>query len=105
MALFAGWLLTLITQVLTALGVSFSRKLAIGAAAVAAMLICLGVFVTAIGGLLNGIAAGAPEWIVQGMCFIPSNAPACLGAYFSARVARFVYDFHMDAIKTLAEIN
>lgn len=104
MPLFATWILGLVTQIFTSLGLSFSRKVVIGSAAVAAMLAALLIFTVAIKGLLSGIAYALPDWAQPGMMFIPGNAPVCFSSYVSARIAAFVYRYNVETIKVLSYI-
>jgi len=69
----------------------FTKRVALGASAVAVFLVFLAAFIAALTVLVNSIAVAMPQSMVLAMSwFIPSNASACLSAYFAALAARAV---------------
>ena len=71
----------------------FTRKVLIATAAIAAFLAFTAAFIAAISAILASIQVSMPsEMNLAISWFMPSNANACLSAYFSALIARFIYD-------------
>lgn len=91
-ALFSG-LVAFFVQFLT-------KKLALTAAFVTGSIALFSVFFGVCWAILQGIVVASPPELSDAMRFlIPSNAPACMGAYLSARVARWVYDWNTRVIQ------
>lgn len=105
MTAFASWLVGIITQLATVLGLSLTRRVAIISAAVSAVItltITLGVFISS---LISTIAYALPAWAVPGAYLLPSNLSYCISSYFAAKVARFIYDWNMDNIKIASSVS
>lgn len=91
-SLFAG-LITFFVQFM-------SKKLALTAAFVTASLALFSVFFGVCWSLMQSIMIAAPPEVSMGVHFLlPSNAPTCMGAYLTARVARWVYDWNTRVIQ------
>lgn len=108
MAIFAvagiPWLATILGSLFAALLSFFvkfvSKKFALTAAFVAGSLMLFGVFFAVIWGLLQTLSYVAPTEV--GMAFrsiIPNNFVACTGAYLTARIARWVYDWNTRVLQ------
>lgn len=77
-----------------------SKKVALTAAFITASLALFAVFFSVCWGLMQGIVVAAPPELSMAMRYIvPSNAPTCMAAYFSAVVARWVYDWNTRVIQ------
>jgi hypothetical protein len=71
----------------------FTKRFALGAAATTTFLIFMAAFILALTTIVNSIAIAMPSSLSLAVSwFIPSNATACVSAYFAALTARFVYD-------------
>lgn len=105
MSAIATWIVGLITNVVAFFGLQLSKKTLYAAAAVTAMLALTAALIVAIKASLAGIAVGIPFIPSQAYAFIPQNAAACIASIFSARFARFVYDYNMKALEVVASIN
>lgn len=91
-SLFAG-LIQFFTTFLT-------KKLALTAAFVSASLALFAVFFAVCWSAMQGIIFAAPPELSLALRFlVPSNAPACLGAYLTVNVARWVYDWNTRVIQ------
>lgn len=91
-SLFAG-LVTFFVQFMT-------KKFALTAAFATGSLILFGTFFSVIWSLLQAINFAAPTEV--GMAFrtiIPNNFVTCLGAYITARIARWVYDWNTRVLQ------
>lgn len=85
--------------------VELTKKVLFATAAVAALLTLTGAFVVVVKVLLVGIAYVMPGFVATGMALLmPTNLTVCLSAIFSARVARWIYDYHMTALKLISFI-
>lgn len=101
----ANALALLVSQVATFFGLSLAKKTIFAVTALAAMLALTATFVMVVKGLMLGIVAVMPSWAATGFSqIVPSNLPACIGAYFAARVARWIYDYHMTGLKLASYI-
>ncbi|MGF1873622.1 DUF5455 family protein [Photobacterium indicum] len=59
----------------------------------------------ALKGILSGLSYVLPPGISEGFAMvIPSNAPACLSAVFSARVIRWVWEWKAWAIAWMSHV-
>ena len=71
----------------------FTKRVVLGATAVAIFIGFTVLFITALTIIIEGIVVTMPQSVLIGMgWFIPSNAGACLSAYFAALTARWFYD-------------
>jgi hypothetical protein len=78
----------------------FSKRVALGAAAVVIFLGFTAAFIAALQAIITSIAVAMPASLVIAMSwFIPANAMPCLAAYFAALTARFVYDLKTKVIQ------
>lgn len=78
----------------------FTKKLALTAAFVTGSILLFGVFFGVIWSLLQAISFAAPAEIGMAFrAFIPNNFITCLGAYITARVARWVYDWNTRVLQ------
>ena len=92
-----------LTAVFTALTDFFIRfvtkKVALSFAAITLFLGLSTVFITTMSALITGVAVAAPQELVLAWgWFMPDNADECLGAYFAAYTARWVYDTNYNLI-------
>lgn len=91
-SLFSG-LLTFFAQYLT-------KKLALTAAFIAASISLFAVFFSVCWSILQGLIVVTPPEISLALAFfVPTNAPACIGAILSVNVARWVYDWNTRVIQ------
>ncbi len=98
-------LVTLITQALAFFGINLAKKTVFALAALSAMLALTAAFVVASKALLMGAIAVLPAWAHTGAAMIvPPNLSAVIGAYFGARVGRWIYDYHMAGLKIVSYI-
>lgn len=74
-------------------GAAASYKLALGMAATVAFLTITTTLVIALKGLVSVIALTLPAWMEPGRFLVPENLAMCFGIMFSAKIARWVYDF------------
>lgn len=96
----AGVLGGLVAGLITFFVQFMTKKLALTAAFVTASLALFAVFFSACWALMQGITiASPPEFSLALSFLVPSNAPACLGAYLTANVARWVYDWNTRVIQ------
>jgi hypothetical protein len=78
----------------------FTKRFALGAAALATFLIFLAAFMLALTTIINSLSMAMPNSLTLAMSwFIPSNATACLSAYFAALTAKFVYEMKTRVIQ------
>ena len=91
-SLFAG-LISFFAKYLT-------KRIALTAAFITASLGLFAVFFAACWAVLQGIIVAAPPEISLALAFfVPSNAPACLGALLTVNAARWVYDWNTRVIQ------
>ena len=74
-------------------GAIASYRMALGAAALASFLVITTTFIFAVKALVNGISYTMPQWLEAGRFMVPENLALCFGVMFSAKIARWVYDF------------
>lgn len=95
----------LVSAVLSYVGAHLAKKTVFALAAVAAALSLTAAFVFVIKGLLAGMSLVLPDWAVVGAAmFLPSNTALCISALISARVARWIYDYHMETLRLVSYI-
>lgn len=91
-ALFAG-LISFFTKYLT-------KRLAITAAFISASIGLFAVFFGVCWSILQALIVSTPVEVSLALSFfVPSNAPACLGAVLSVNAARWVYDWNTRVIQ------
>lgn len=101
----ANFFLGLATSVLSYFGAHFAKKTVFAAAAVSAALALTTAFIFLLKGLLLGLTYTIPAWAVEGFAMLlPSNVAICLGAIVSARVGRWIYDYHMETLRLVSYI-
>lgn len=76
-----------------------AKKTVMVTALVAGSLALTAAFVAAVSALMSGLAASVPSWVVGLGYLIPDNMAACFGAIVSARIARWIYDYHFSVLK------
>lgn len=105
MPLLAQLMASLMGSIASFFGLSLAKKTVFAATAIAAGLVLTTGFVLFVKGLLVGIVYVYPAWGGTWMyAAIPSNAPACIGAYMSARMAAFIYRYNMENLKLASYI-
>lgn len=95
-ALFSG-LAGLITQWL-------ANKTVFATAVVAGFLALTTAFTAAMGAIASTVSGSLPSWAIGVGYLIPDNAAACFSAIVSARIARWIYDYHKEVLKTAAQV-
>ena len=96
----AGVLGSLFAGLISFFAKYMTKKLALTAAFIAASLSLFGVFFSVCWTVLQGIIFVTPPEISLALAFfVPSNAPACLGAILTVNVARWVYDWNTRVIQ------
>lgn len=101
----ANFFLGLVQSLLAILGLSLAKKAVYAATAAAALLALTTAFILAVKALFTGIVFVLPAWAQVGAgLFLPSNLPACIGALISARIARWIYDYHVATLKLVSSI-
>ena len=69
------------------------KKIAIAGTAITVFIAASGVFLAVLTTLIHSIAVTMPQSMALAVSwFVPDNASACVAAYYSAMVARWVYD-------------
>lgn len=101
----ATWLVGLIGNVVGYFGIQLTKKTLFATAAVAAFLLLTTAFIIAIKAMLLGIAVSMPDLASSAYYFIPTNTASCISLLFSARMARFIYDYNVQTLKIVASIN
>lgn len=82
-----------------------SKKVALTAAALASFAALTAAFAAAVKALITTIIWTLPDWAAAGAgLFLPPNLAACLGALFAARVARWIYEYHVQNLKIASYI-
>lgn len=96
----AGILGSLFAGLITFFANFLTKKLALTAAFVTASLALFGVFFSVCWSAMQGIIYASPPELSDALrFFVPSNAPACLGAMLTVNVARWVYDWNTRVIQ------
>ena len=80
-----------------------TKKMALGAAALAALAGLTGGLWVALKAVIAGVLVAAPSACELGW-LIPGNATTCLSVAISATVVRAIYDWHVQNIKVLSYI-
>ena len=76
----------------------FSKKWAVLAAVIVAITATTVTFIALIEGLMAGITTAAPSMAGWGL-LLPDNLSACVAAYITARIAKWVYYWHTTVIQ------
>ena len=98
------WFANLVVTIAGYFFASLSKKVAFGAAAIAAALALTTIMALAIKALLVGIVYTLPDWAAAGAAFLPSNLAICLSSIIGAKMARFAYDYNMQTLKMVSYI-
>lgn len=98
----AAWLAPLFASLAAFFGQWMAKKTMIVTSFVAGSLALTTAFVVAVKALLAGIVAQLPSWAVGVGYFVPDNAALCLSAVLTAKIARWIYDYHFGVLKTAA---
>lgn len=78
----------------------FSKRFALTAAFVTGSLILFGAMFAVVYSAMAAIrVALPPEFGLAMATIIPGNVPACLGAYLTARTARWIYDWNTRVLQ------
>lgn len=107
MSKLAAFLLIVFTSCFDFIAKYFSRKVAIGATSVAAMLSVTTAFYLTIKGLVNfSVSQITNEYLLMGFyaCW-PDNADACIAICLSADVIAFMYRYNTDLLKIFTTSN
>lgn len=108
MPLLGGLLSTLFSSLVAWLSVWFTRKVAFGLAAVAAMTgltAALYVVMRSVMLGLNSQAVGMPEfWTMILGCGVPPAAPFCIASYMTIWTACTVYTWQRDLLHVLLKV-
>lgn len=98
------WLATVLGSLFSGLIYFFvqfmGKRFALTAAFAAGSLILFGAMFAAVFAVMTAIrVALPPEFGLAMATIVPSNVPACLGAYLTARTARWVYDWNTRVLQ------
>jgi hypothetical protein len=98
------WLATVFSSLFAGLIVFFvklmGKRFALTAAFVTGSLVLFSVMFTVIFAAMTAIrVALPPEFGLAMATIIPGNVPACLGAYLTARTARWIYDWNTRVLQ------
>lgn len=99
------WLITLVSNLAGFFGIQLAKKTALIAVMITASIALTAALAFAIQATLAGITASLPSDFQAGAMFLPSNLSACLSAVFTAKTARFVYDWNMRNLEMASSIN
>lgn len=104
--LWLGQLLAaLVGSVATFFATQITKKVALTAAALTAFTALTAAFAAVVKGLLTSIIYQLPDWAAAGAgLFLPPNLAACIGALITARIARWIYDYHIQSLKLASYI-
>lgn len=105
MNVFFTALTNFIVQVLTALGISASRRVAL----IGAILAVSGGLIVGFARIINGLfqlgSASLPSWASSAALLLPSNTSVCITAVLTAKFARFMYDWHIKNLQIASSVN
>lgn len=100
MPVLAAFISSLFTSLASFFAQWFTKTVALRLAAVAVMLAATATFVGAINGIMSSLSRVMPDTLrIAASWFLPDNVSLCLGAYVSARLIKWAYDYHMDIIR------
>lgn len=95
----AGLIAGLFSSLISWFASFLTKRLAIVAAGVAVLVVIVSAFMAALLALINGLAIVVPDTVsLAASLVIPSNTPACISAYLTARVARWAYDWNINVL-------
>jgi hypothetical protein len=97
-------LVSLVASIVAYLGLSLSKKTLFATAAITGFIALTTAFIAVVKGLMVAIQYSMPSWIAPGFYVLPSNVAACLGAYVAARIARSIYNYHVETLKLASYI-
>lgn len=102
---FFPWILGLLGNVVAFFGIQLTKKTAFIAITIAASVALTVALYSAITNLFLSLVYALPSTLSVAAMFLPSNLSACLTAIFTAKFARFVYDWNMKNLQMSASIN
>lgn len=98
-------LVTLVTSIVSYIGLQLSKRAIFATAAVAAFLGLTSACIVAIKALAMGIVYALPGWMAPSIgMLLPSNLAACIGALVGAKVAVAIYRYHVETLKLVSYI-
>lgn len=74
-------------------GAQASYRMTLAFAGTAAFLAITTTLILALKALVEAISMTLPAWLEAGRFLVPENLAVCFGIMFSAKIARWVYDF------------
>lgn len=96
---------TLVTNLVSYIGLQLSKKTLFATAAVAAFLALTSACIVVIKAAAVGILYALPGWMSVGVgMLLPSNMAACIGALMSAKTAVLIYRYHVENLKIVSYI-
>jgi hypothetical protein len=100
MAALAEALMALFVSLVSYFSLEVGKRVAVGAALLAAFLAITLAFFGALKDLAQVLQLVVPPSVLTGAAwFLPDNTEICLSTYFSAYVMRWVYDWHIETLK------
>ncbi|CAG4883762.1 conserved membrane protein of unknown function [Georgfuchsia toluolica] len=98
-------LLTVVTSAVSFFGLQLAKKTIYLATALAAFLAMTVTFVGVVHALLSAIVYAMPSSMAEGADLIlPSNFSACIGSLIAAKIARWIYDYHVESLRIAASV-
>jgi hypothetical protein len=95
-----AWLGSLFSGIAAMLASGMASKTVFTAALVAGFLALTAAFVATVHSAASALYGSLPSWAIGIGYLIPDNAAACFSCLLSARIARWIYDYHYDVIKS-----
>jgi len=95
---------TLVTSIVSYIGLQLSKKTIFATAAVAAFLALTSACVLAIKAAAVAAIYSLPSWMGSVGMLLPSNTAACIGALMSAKTAVMIYRYHVENLKIVSFI-
>lgn len=100
-----AFLAGIFSSLVTWFGQWFSKKVAMAAAASATFIALTVAMWAAMAAFISGLAYSMPDWLSAGIAqVIPANLAPCVSALVAARVARAVYEWHVENLKIMSYI-
>lgn len=100
MPLLAGYIGSLFSGIFGFFASWMTKRIAIVAAAVTAVLAVTSAFIASAYTIIGGIAASVPSWLaISASWVVPYNFEACLGAYVAAYILKWGYDWNVRVIQ------
>ena len=97
----AGVFGTFFTGLVGFLATFLTKRIAVAAAAISAVLILLGTFTLAATTAINSVIASYPVGVVAyGLSMLPSNTDTCIAAILTVRIAGYTYFWMNKVIQT-----